>query len=319
MKAKNIFLYILIINNNKTKTKMFKAKDIEKTFKQDFWSKKFHALEDVSFEICPGDIVGFLGANGAGKTTLLKIIMGFIPADSGSIEFHESMGKSKKEIFSKIGFLPERPYFYPYLKGRDFIKYVGRVSNVEKRTLNNRLEELSEEFKINHALDREIRGYSKGMLQRLGFVATLIHDPELIILDEPLSGLDPVGRKEIKDHLVKLNDKGKTVFFSSHIVSDIEEVCKKTVVLNEGRLAYQGEIDDLLAKSRKDTFQIIVPSNTNLNLLEKLKYNIAGDKIKIDVTVNNKDQVLKDLINKNIIIDEFKRDTVSLEEVVYDI
>jgi ABC-2 type transport system ATP-binding protein len=298
---------------------MFKVKDIEKTFKQDFWSKSFHALDGVSFEIYPGDIVGFLGANGAGKTTLLKILMGFIPSDSGAVEFHEKMGNSQKEIFSKIGFLPERPYFYPYLKGRDFIKYVASISRVEENLINDRLEELSKEFKIDHALDREIRGYSKGMLQRLGFVATLIHDPELIILDEPLSGLDPLGRKEIKDHLVRLNSAGKTVFFSSHIVSDIEEVCTKTIVLNKGKLAYQGEIEKLLANSRKDTYQIIISKNTQRDLIESYEYSFLGERIKLDVSVSNKDKVLRELVEKGIVVDEVKRDTVSLEEVVYDI
>lgn len=298
---------------------MFKVKGIKKTFKQDFWSKPFCALDNVSFEVAKGDIVGFLGANGAGKTTLLKIIMGFIPSDEGSVEFLDELGKKRKDIFSKIGFLPERPYFYPYLKGRDFVEYVAKLSDVTKNEYLHRVESLAREFKIDHALDREIRGYSKGMLQRLGFVATLIHNPELIILDEPLSGLDPVGRKEIKDHLVKLSNEGKTVFFSSHIVSDIEEICSKTVVLNKGKLTYEGSIKKLIDKNASDIVSITVPADSNLEAFKDYNLMRMGEVVRIEIDQSKKEKVIKALIEKNVTIEEIKKKNVTLEEVIYEI
>ncbi|WP_127715242.1 ABC transporter ATP-binding protein [Halobacteriovorax sp. HLS] len=298
---------------------MLKVKDITKSFKQDFWSKSFNALDKVSFDINEGEIVGFLGANGAGKTTLLKIIMGFIPCDKGEIVFDPKLGKSKKEIFKKIGFLPERPYFYPYLKGREFIEYVAIISELDKRIIRERTELLSREFKIDHALDRDIRGYSKGMLQRLGFVATLIHDPDLIILDEPLSGLDPVGRKEIKDHLVALNKKGKTVFFSSHIVSDIEEICTKTVVLNKGQLTYEGSIERLISENTDEKFYIFIDSKSINDFVETLDYETLGEKIRLTVGPDEKDNLVNNLVKNSISIDEIRKSHVTLEEVIYEI
>jgi ABC-2 type transport system ATP-binding protein len=298
---------------------MFKVKGVKKTFRQDFWSPKFTALDNVEFEVSKGDIVGFLGANGAGKTTLLKILMGFIPSDEGVVEFCPSLGSNNKEIFKKIGFLPERPYFYPHLKGRDFVSYVAQLSDVSKSLTLERMNSLAKEFKIDHALNREIRGYSKGMLQRLGFVATLIHDPEVIILDEPLSGLDPVGRKEIKDHLVKLNKDGKTVFFSSHIVSDIEEICTKTVVLNKGKLTYEGPIKELIERNNSDKVFITFSKDVDISSLNTISHLEMGDLLRIEIENKNKEEIIKSLVSDGVIIEEIKNENLTLEEVIYEI
>lgn len=189
--------------------------EISKVFNTDLLKKKFQALNNVSFSIPENKIIGFLGANGAGKTTSIKIGMDFIRPTSGTIKYGKSLGGSKKEAFKNIGYLPERPYFYPHLTGRDFCKYLSQLSNVKRTTFNERIDKWAPIFKIDYALDRYINNYSKGMLQRIGFLATIIHNPKLIILDEPLSGLDPIGRKELKDVIVNLYKDGKTVFFSS--------------------------------------------------------------------------------------------------------
>ena len=227
---------------------MFRFNNISKEYRGHFWEKKFVALDNVSLRVGEGEVVGFLGANGAGKTTSIKIIMNFISPTSGEIEFDEKLGKNSVERFSNIGFFPERPYFYPHLTGREFIGYLGQLNKVEQNIIEKRLVFWAEKLRLTFALDRKIRSYSKGMLQRLGFISANIHDPKLIVLDEPLSGLDPVGRKEFKDTLKYLSEQGKTIFFSSHIVSDIEEVCKKVIVLESGKLMYQGSISELIEK-----------------------------------------------------------------------
>ena len=163
---------------------MLKFHNITKTFNSELFSQPFTALSDVSFEVESGKVVGFLGANGAGKTTSLKIAMDFIRPTSGHVEFDKSLGKNKTDILSQIGFLPERPFFYPHLKGRDFCFFMGKLLNLSNKEISEKIKYWAPRFKIEFALDREINTYSKGMLQRIGFLVTLIHDPAFIILDE---------------------------------------------------------------------------------------------------------------------------------------
>lgn len=253
---------------------MIKLEHITKVFSSDILKKPFVALNDVSFEIEEGKLIGFLGANGAGKTTSLKILMGFIRPTSGRVIFSEKLGITKKEIYKNIGFLPERPYFYPTLKGREFCEYMGKLCGMKKSLIDERVKSLASEFKIDFALDREIKTYSKGMLQRLGFVVSLVHDPKVVILDEPLSGVDPIGRKELKDYMVRINREGKTVFFSSHIVSDVEEICDSVVFLKKGELSYFGSVDKIIQENIKPNFII-----TSLINGEKLRENLPNSEI----------------------------------------
>jgi ABC-2 type transport system ATP-binding protein len=210
---------------------MITFNNITKSFKTDFWAKPFKALDCVSFTIREGELTGFLGANGAGKTTSIKIMMKFIWQNAGEVIYSNKLGINQMEIFSNLGFVPERPYFYPHLTGREFLSFAGELCKVTRNDLKTAIDKWGEQFQIAHAIDRKVRGYSKGMLQRLGIISSLIHNPKIIILDEPLSGLDPVGRKEIKDALLDLNKQGKTIFFSSHIVSDVEEISIKVLVV----------------------------------------------------------------------------------------
>ncbi len=166
---------------------MIEFNEITKIFKSDLLTQPFTALKDVSFKVADEKIVGFLGANGAGKTTSLKIAMDFIRPTSGTVTFSENLGSHKREILKNIGFLPERPYFYPHLKGREFCHFMGSLSGLSKNEINKQIEIWAPRFKIDFALDRETRTYSKGMLQRIGFLVTLLHDPKMVILDEPLS------------------------------------------------------------------------------------------------------------------------------------
>jgi ABC-2 type transport system ATP-binding protein len=285
---------------------MIKLENVTKEFKKDFWSKPFIALDDVSFEIPEGQIVGYLGANGAGKTTSLKIILGFIKQSRGQIHFSEVLGKDWNEIISNIGYLPERPYFYPHLSGREFITFMGRLSGVSDSTIERMMKKWSERLRIDFALDREIKGYSKGMLQRLGFTTALVHDPKLVILDEPVSGLDPIGRKEIKDAICEINKEGKTIFFSSHIVPDIEEICHSIVFLEKGKLNYQGPISNLLITDQE---------SYNITFRNKSKNEIINKTI----LLSEKERFLSELnLSENELI-SLTPVQITLEESLYKV
>lgn len=282
---------------------MLKFESVYKSFKTDFWSPNITVLEDLSFNVPKGKIVGFLGANGAGKTTSLKILMNFVPLNSGRVSFSSELGSSRSEIFSNLGYLPERPYFYPHLTGRDFLYYMGRLSGRPMSSLKEQAKKWGEVLSIGYAYDRKIKTYSKGMLQRLGFVSALIHQPQLIILDEPLAGLDPVGRKEFKDTIVNLNKEGVTIFFSSHIVSDVEAICEKVVLLEGGKCVYEGNIDSLIDEHVKPNYFV--------------KYIGESKVVEEVVSIEEKDSKIQKLISDGVNIVEVQRDKPTLEEIVY--
>lgn len=291
---------------------------ISKTFKKDFWSGAFYALKDVSFKIESGDTTGFLGANGAGKTTLLKVLMDFIQPTSGQVKFNEALGETRQEILQKVGFLPERPYFYPHLTGREFAMYMGRLTDVPSTKLEKNIPHWAARLGVESALDRALHGYSKGMLQRLGLATSLLHDPEILILDEPLSGLDPVGRKDIKTVIQELSREGKTVFLSSHIVSDIEEICEKVVVLEQGKCVYDGEIEKLIAQKSSSKFELVcrgeLPALGNIE-----RESLYSDFVKLKVEASEKTELLKRLLGYGVEIEKLEAQRPSLEEVIYNI
>ena len=284
---------------------MIEFVNISKKFQNHFWDKQFFALNDVSFRIDQGDLVGFLGANGAGKTTLIKILMDFTRQSAGEVKFDASLGGDYLEIKSNMGYLPERAYLYQHLTGREFLSYVGKINSIHKHKLSELIKSWSEKMMIDYALDRQIRGYSKGMQQRLGFISALIHSPKILILDEPLSGLDPVGRKDFKNILRELNNEGTTIFFSSHIVSDVEELCNKVIFIENGRLIYNGDIDSLILKHSNEKYT--------------LKY--VRDSIIETVQFDEKDknEIMKEYLRAGINIIELEKDKPTLEEIIYKI
>lgn len=300
---------------------MLKFNNITKVFKPELMSQPFTALSDVSFEIPRGSMVGFLGANGAGKTTSLKIIMDFIRPSSGDVSFSQDLGTSKIEVFRKIGFLPERPYFYPNLTGSEFLHYLGSLSDMTRDEISRQIKHWAPRFKIDYALERKLRTYSKGMLQRIGFLATVLHGPELIILDEPLSGLDPIGRKELKDAIVEIHRAGKTVFFSSHIVSDIEEICDRVIFLKEGKLIYDGEVDVLLKSETEDRFLIKFksPSVPTFDFQLGPIESLAGGLQFFTVPESYRDRALSQLVAAGAHVMGLEQQKPSLEEIFYKI
>jgi ABC-2 type transport system ATP-binding protein len=226
------------------------TRSLSKTYVKPFTGKKVDAVRDVSFEVLRGEIFGFLGPNGAGKTTTIKMITGLIGATKGSISIF-GVPAPAPPIMAKVGFLPENPYVYPYLTPREFVTLCGRLSGLSGARLRGRVVEVIERVGIGYAIDRAARTLSKGMLQRAALAAAIVHDPELLILDEPMSGLDPVGRKEVRDIVLEEKHRGRTVFFSSHILSDVEMLCDRVCILRRGVVVVAGSLRELLHEGKR--------------------------------------------------------------------
>jgi ABC-2 type transport system ATP-binding protein len=223
---------------------------LAKSYVKPFTGRRVEALRGVSIEVRRGEIFGFLGPNGAGKTTTIKMLMGFIAATSGTMEILGVKAPSP-EVMGRVGFLPENPYVYPYLSAREFVTMCGRLSGLRGTVLRDRVVQVIERVGMGYAIDRAVRALSKGMLQRVGLAAALVHDPELLVLDEPMSGLDPVGRKEVRDLIVEEKQRGRTVFFSSHILSDVEMLCDHVCILRKGEVVVAGALRDLLGAGKR--------------------------------------------------------------------
>ena len=225
---------------------------VDQVFRTGFWLKPVQILHAVSFEIPKGSIFGFLGPNGAGKTTLIQLMVGIRRPTRGKITL-DGKNAFSKEARSKLGYLPERPYFHEHLTGEQVLHFFGALSGLSPSEVNQKIPELLELVDISSARKIELRKYSKGMLQRIGIAQALIHDPDILILDEPMSGLDPIGRKEIRDLICLLAQKGKTIFFSSHVISDVEAICDRLALIHHGKLVVSGLIQDFLSKGIQGT------------------------------------------------------------------
>lgn len=293
---------------------MFELNGISKSFKKDFYAQKFQALKDVSFQVKSGCITGFLGANGAGKTTSLKIILSFVRPDSGTVDYDKG---SYSNFIRKLGYLPERPYFHAGLTGKEFVSYMAALNDVPKGDVASLTKKWSEKLAIDHALDRKLSSYSKGMLQRIGFVSCLVHNPEYLILDEPVSGLDPVGRKMIKDVMLELHREGRSIFFSSHIVSDIEEVCSNLIVLDKGTLIYNGSVRDILTRESNRNCEIILEGIHVDKFLDFKAENLNNEYTKIVIRNDEKGKFIKMLSNTDIQMISLRDQNPSLEEIIY--
>jgi ABC-2 type transport system ATP-binding protein len=227
------------------------VEDLQKTFKIGFARKLVRAVRGISFQVEPGTIFGFLGPNGAGKTTTMKMCMDLIRPTAGRIRLFGSPPGSMSAR-TRIGYLPEQPYFYDYLKPTELLDFFGRLYNVPRSVRRKRIDELMERVGLDHARERTLRKFSKGMLQRIGLAQALIGNPDLVVLDEPLSGLDPIGRKELKDVIVSLRQKGKTVFFSSHILADIELLCDQMAIIDKGVMRFFGPTSEFTRQGHKE-------------------------------------------------------------------
>ncbi len=229
---------------------VLRASELEKTFRKPFTGKRVQAVRGITFDVVRGEIFGFLGPNGAGKTTTIKMLMGLSAPTSGRYDILGVPGPAP-DVMARVGFLAENPYVYPYLTPREFVELCGRLSGLKGANLRERAASVIERVGMGGAIDRQARALSKGMLQRVGLAAALVHDPELLVLDEPMSGLDPVGRKEVRDLMVEEKQRGRTVFFSTHILSDVETLCDRVCILRRGQVVVAGSLRDLLTEDKR--------------------------------------------------------------------
>ena len=240
---------------------------LRKTFSQGFIPRRKEILKGISFAVSEGEIFGYLGPNGAGKTTTIKCVLGLIFPDAGRIELcgRPHLDPRSKE---KVGFLPENPYFYDHLSAREFLDFYGQLFGLAPAVRRERIRALLKLVDMERAADLSLRKYSRGMLQRVGLAQALINEPSLVVLDEPLGGLDPIGRKEVRDIILRMRDEGRTVVLSSHILQDIEMICDRVAILVGGLILSQGRLADLI--SEKILFTEIVLSGVGREELAAL-------------------------------------------------
>ncbi len=208
------------------------------------------ALDNVSLTVARGDVFGFLGPNGAGKTSLIKILVGIMTPDTGSARI-AGLNSSTRAAKLRLGYLPERPYFHDFLTSAEFLKFHGRLVGLDDDVIDGRIPALLEKVGLKRARDQRLRTFSKGMLQRIGLAQSMLHEPEVLILDEPMSGLDPVGRREVRDLITEISMTGTTIFFSTHIIHDVEVICTSVGFIDKGKLKGLGNIEALLGKTVK--------------------------------------------------------------------
>jgi ABC-2 type transport system ATP-binding protein len=223
------------------------AYDLTKDYAVGFWrTRSYRALDRLTIEVEPGEIYGFLGPNGAGKTTTLKLFMRLVFPTAGRAEI---LGRPAGDLAAKrrIGYLPENPYFYDYLTAEELLSYFGGLFGLSPAERRTRVPQLLDEVGIGAERRMQLRKFSKGMLQRVGIAQALLNEPEVVILDEPMSGLDPLGRREVRSLILRLRDRGCTVFFSSHVLSDAEALCSRVAILAKGRLVASGRLSDMIA------------------------------------------------------------------------
>ncbi len=262
---------------------------VVKDFRPGFGLRRKRVLHGVTFQVYQGEIFGFVGPNGAGKTTTLKILMGLIRSTEGSASIL-GCDVAESEFRDRIGFLPENPYFYPFLTAREILDFYARLCGVDSRQRAARISELLEVVNLSYAADARLRTYSKGMLQRVGVAQALINEPEVVFLDEPMSGLDPIGRKEIRDVILSLRAAGKTVFMTTHILHDVEMICDRVAIIVKGAIRHQGRIEDFLPDATVSTDVVLsrLPAETAAELEEKFSVEMRGLGERVELTLPEK-------------------------------
>jgi len=266
-----------------------RVQGVVKDFRPGFGLRRKRVLHGVTFEVQEGEIFGFVGPNGAGKTTTLKILMGLIRPTEGSASIL-GCDVAESGFRNQIGFLPENPYFYPFLTAREILDFYARLCGVDSARRPARVDELLEVVNLSSAADARLRTYSKGMLQRVGVAQALVNDPEVVFFDEPMSGLDPIGRKEIRDVLLSLRAAGKTVFMTTHILHDVEMICDRVAIIVKGAIRHQGCIEDFLPDSTVSTDIVLsqLPADVAVEMEEDFSVEMRGLGERVELTVAEK-------------------------------
>jgi len=266
---------------------------LEKTYMVGFWRKRpKRALQPLHLTVEDGEIFGFLGPNGAGKTTTLKMLMGLVFPTAGTARI---LGKdwTDPEVKAQIGFLPEQPYFYDYLTAHELLNYYGQLSGVPAKDRKNRVEEVLQRVGLTDIKGIQLRKFSKGMLQRAGIAQAILHSPKLVFLDEPMSGLDPLGRREVRDIILQLQQEGKTVFFSTHILSDAEALCDRVAIINKGELRGVGAVEEL-TKAVQGKVEVVWQGTQVPGSMKALggEFHVTGETVRIVISESQQDAAI---------------------------
>jgi len=274
------------------------VRGLTKVFK-DFWNRpKARAVDNVDFEVRKGEVFGLLGPNGSGKSTTVKLLLGLLNPTKGHIEV---FGHSPRHVQTKarIGYLPEESYLYRYLNSRETLDFFGNLFHLDKADRDNRAEQLLEMVGLGKTQTRAVGEFSKGMQRRIGLAQALINDPDLVILDEPTAGLDPIGCREVKDLIIALARRGKTVILSSHLLSDVEDVCDRVVIYYGGKIQAAGTLKELLATP--DTLRIttpVLPRATLEKVLATIREDISAGEVRVDNPTQNLESYFLDVVAK---------------------
>ena len=288
---------------------------VSKTFTRKL-TQKVRALNNVSFTAAEGEVLGFIGPNGAGKSTTIKIIMGLLRPDAGeTLLFNKPSGNPSARL--RVGYLAENPAYYDYLTPRELLKFVGRNFAIGESLLSDNVRQVLKLIELEHAADRPIRSLSKGMVQRIGIGQALVHDPDLYILDEPMSGLDPLGRSLVSDIILNLKQKGKTVFFSTHIIHDVERICDKSVILMEGEVRFEGTIGSVVKESFS-RYEVILsgPLSPHAELMAMdVKLSQESDHSRLSIPKQSLNDTLRLLSGGRAEILSVEPERISLEQI----
>ncbi len=286
------------IGNQKSDEVVVSVRGLTKVFK-DFWNRpKARAVDNVDFDVKRGEVFGLLGPNGSGKSTTVKMLLGLLYPTKGHIEV---FGHSPRHVQTKsrIGYLPEESYLYRYLNSRETLDFFGNLFHLNKGERDNRAEQLLDMVGLSQTRTRAVGEFSKGMQRRIGLAQALINDPDLVILDEPTSGLDPIGCREIKDLILALARRGKTVILSSHLLSDVEDVCDRVVIYYGGKVQALGTLKELLAKP--DTLRIttpVLPRETMERVLATIRKDAGAGEVRVDNPTQNLESYFLEVVEK---------------------
>jgi ABC-2 type transport system ATP-binding protein len=243
------------------------VKNLVKDFKGALGGKNVRAVNDVSLQIAPGEVYGLIGPNGSGKSTTMKAVLGLVAPTSGATAI---FGRNSLKVDSRneVGFLPENPYFYKHLTAAETVRFYGKLCGMRGRKLKERIGELLELVGLQDARDRRLRGFSKGMLQRIGLAQAMVQDPRLLVLDEPTAGVDPTGSRQIRDLILELKNRGITVFLCSHLLEQVQQVCDRVGIIHQGVLVNEGRLDELISVENRTE---IILENASENLLDQIR------------------------------------------------
>jgi ABC-2 type transport system ATP-binding protein len=293
-----------------------KIETLSKIYRKGLRRQKVLALNDLSLAVADGEIFGFLGPNGAGKSTTIKLLCDLIRPTSGTATIL-GLDVRRPEARRQIGYLPENPSYYTFLSGWELLDFHGKVHGMNWSLVRERGRELLEMLQLTDAANRQVRTYSKGMVQRLGIAAALIHDPRVLIFDEPMSGLDPVGRKLVANLMLAMRDRGKVVFFSTHILHDVEVICDRIGIINKGELRFCGTLPDIISESFSSyevLLRRVLPEQVEALAQKGHKPVSFEDKVKVDIEKGGLVAFLASFMQEDVELISIEPKRLSLED-----